>query len=245
MIIERPRTFIETLSNTQIVLLRNLFEFKIRKISWDFDEILSDTQTPVKKKFYQDTGFDFRNRKIDQWLALANWAVLDGANFDEMSTKESQIWSDPDVLMQAKPNLFMQAYSKMAYENGVGQLVITTRVPELTNVTVKWLEINYPWIDPEKIFIRSNKFMDGDIYKGNIACQHCSLLHFDDSTSSASEVLRQSNANLMIFPRALEIGKFRGNERVLEFSDMDLWFELFKLHKDVSFTIVDLCRNKH
>lgn len=98
---------------------------------------------------------------------------------------------------------------------------------------ILWLGINYPWIDTKNIFIRSNKHMSGDIYKCHIACQHCSLLHFDDSPSSAEEVLKQSDANLMIFPRALEMGKFKGNDRVVEFPDMDLWFKLFKLHKNV------------
>lgn len=97
MTIEWPETFIETLSNKQIVLLRDMFEFKIRKISWDFDEILSNTQTPVKEEFYNDTGYDFRNKRIDQWLALANWAVLKGAYFEKMSEIESRIWSDPMV----------------------------------------------------------------------------------------------------------------------------------------------------
>lgn len=233
MTVEWSQTFIETLSNKQIVLVRDMFEFKIQKISWDFDEILSDTQTPVKEKFFQDTGFDFRNRRIDQWLALANWATQKGANFEEMSAIESRIWSDSDVLMQAKPNLSMQTYSRMAIDHGVGQLVITTRVPELSDVTLKWIGINYPWIDPEHIFIRPNKLMDGDIFKGHVACQHYSLLHVDDSISSAVEVLKQSDANLMIFPRALEMGKFKGNDRVIEFPDMDLWFKFFGLHQNI------------
>lgn len=229
---ERLGTFVETLSTKQIDRLRDLFVFKIKKISLDLDEILSNTQAPVKEKFYQETGFDFRDRRIDQWLALTHWAVLKGANFKEMSEVESRIWSDQDVLMQAKPNLALQTYSRMASDNGVNQIVITTRVPDLADITLKWLRVNYPWIDSKNIFIRSNNLMDGDIYKGHIACQHCSLLHFDDSTSSAGEVLKQSDADLMIFPRALEMGKFKGNDRVIEFPNMDLWFKLFGLHQD-------------
>ncbi|KKP48027.1 MAG: hypothetical protein UR38_C0002G0130 [Candidatus Woesebacteria bacterium GW2011_GWA2_33_28] len=85
MTAERPHIFIETLSNKQIVLLRDLFEFRIRKITWDLDEILADTQTPVKQEFYNKTGFDFQDRRIDQWLALAHWAKAKGANFEEAS----------------------------------------------------------------------------------------------------------------------------------------------------------------
>jgi len=228
MTAERPHIFIETLSNKQIVLLRDLFEFRIRKITWDLDEILADTQTPVKQEFYNKTGFDFQDRRIDQWLALAHWAKAKGANFEEASKTETEVWADVDVLMRAKPNLPIQTYSKLAFDHGVSQLVITTRAPELADVTIRWLDNNYPWIDVKNIFIRSN----GDVFKGHVACQNCSMLHFDDSVLSATEVLKQSDANLMIFPRALEMGNFKSNGRVIEFPDMNLWSRLFGLHQD-------------
>ncbi|HCR35604.1 hypothetical protein A2130_00765 [Candidatus Woesebacteria bacterium GWC2_33_12] len=240
MTAENAHTFIETLSNKQIVLLRDLFEFRIRKITWDLDEILADTQTPVKQEFYKKTGFDFQDRRIDQWLALAHWAKAKGANFEEASKTEAEVWADVDVLMRAKPNLPIQTYSKLAFDHGVSQLVVTTRVPELADVTLKWLNSNYPWIDTKNIFIRSSTYMNGDVFKGHIACQHCSMIHFDDSISSATEVLKQSDANLMIFPRALEMGKFKGNDRVIEFPDMDLWFKLFGLHQDYDIARSDL-----
>ncbi|KKP48028.1 MAG: hypothetical protein UR39_C0002G0131 [Candidatus Woesebacteria bacterium GW2011_GWA1_33_30] len=74
--------------------------------------------------------------------------------------------------------------------------------------------------------------MNGDVFKGHVACQNCSMLHFDDSVLSATEVLKQSDANLMIFPRALEMGNFKSNGRVIEFPDMNLWSRLFGLHQD-------------
>ena len=235
---ERQSTIIDKLNLVQINLLRDLFEFRIPVITWDLDEILSDTQTPVKNEFHRKTGFDFRDRRIDQWLALAHWAVATDSHvdFDEISKVEAAVWADEDVLMMALPNTQMQIYSNMAYDKGIKQAVITTRIPELGEITLAWLEKQYSWIDKANVYIRSKKSSEGgisgDTFKGMKAFEIGSQVHFDDSVSSVAEVLRLSKAGSILFPRSLESGKFAGNERVVELPDMNLWLKLFGLHQD-------------
>lgn len=237
---EWPNSFIETLSNSQIVTLRDLFQFRIDHVTWDFDEILSDTQTPVKKEFLLRTGgkFDFRNRKIDRWLALAHWSVdFDKSiSFNEIAKVEADVWSDKDVLVRALPNVPMQVYSRLAYENKVAQSVITTRIPDLNDVTFAWLEKHYPWIDKKDIHIRLKKEsqggLNGDVFKGVTARNIGSKIHVDDSVNSVAEVINLSDASALLFPRSMEMGKFVNSNRVIEFPDMQLWMRLFGLHQD-------------
>ena len=86
--------FVETLSNNQIRILRDLFEFRTKRINWDFDQIFVDSEVPVKEKFFIDTGIDYRDRKIDQWLALSHWAAL-----------VKTIWSTSKLLDIARTDL--------------------------------------------------------------------------------------------------------------------------------------------
>ncbi|MEK7168710.1 MAG: hypothetical protein AAB778_01745 [Patescibacteria group bacterium] len=138
---EWPGGFVETLSNKQICTLRDLFEFRIKRINWDFDQILVDSEVPVKEKFYIDTGINYRDKKIDQWLALSHWAEKDGyMSFEEAKEIEAPIWEDPEVISLAKPIREMQTYSQKAAERGVIQTIVTTRVSKLREVTFQSLE---------------------------------------------------------------------------------------------------------
>lgn len=233
---ERQRPFFETLTTQQILTIRDLNKFRIPRITFDFDEILSDTQTPVIEEFYKRTGFDFRGWKIDRWLALAHWSCSKyGVDFNEISKVETNVWSDESVLAQAKPNLPMQAYSQKASEHKIEQAVITTRIPELTSLTYSWLDAHFPWIQKSNVFIRDKKKSDGgtdgDDFKGIQAKKFGSMLHFDDSIASVTRVIETSDATAILFPRNLERGRFSDTQRVIEFPNMNLWYETFKLHQ--------------
>lgn len=230
---ERPHSFVETLSNNQINTLRDLFEFRIERINWDFDQIFVDSEVPVKDRFFVDTGIDYRAKRIDQWLALSRWSEADGhMSFDEAKIIEGPIWENPQVIALAKPIREMQIYSQMAHEHNVIQSIVTTRIPELREVTYKSVAENFPWIDKHDVHIRSSTRTPRDPFKGAIVDSLSSQVHFEDSVSSTNEILRLSNAIVILFPRAKEVGFFKGNERVIEFPDMQLWMRLFGLHQD-------------
>jgi hypothetical protein len=222
----REYGFVESLTESQILLLRKIVNFQFSVITLDFDEILFNTQEPVKKAFFERTGFDYRSRKIDRWSALANWALADGweKTQEEATAFEASVWADKAIFELAKPNVEIQRYSQEAFLRGVKQIVVTTRIPELKNSTFDSLTRFYPWL--KEICIRDKKEseggLNGDVFKGIIAADVGSELHFDDSVSSGRKVLELSPASLAMFPRSLELGVFNGNDRVIEFSNMDL-----------------------
>ena len=223
----REYGFVESLTERQILLLRKIVNFQFGVITLDFDEILFNTQEPVKKAFFEQTGFDYRSRKINRWSALANWALADGwkKTWEEAAAIEASVWADKKILELAKPNVEIQRYSQEASVRGVKQIVVTTRIPELKNSTFDSLTRFYPWL--KEISIRDKKEseggLNGDVFKGIITASVGSELHFDDSVSSGRKVLELSLASLAMFPRSSELGVFRGNNRAIEFPDMKLF----------------------
>lgn len=223
----REYGFVESLTESQILLLRKIVNFQFGVITLDFDEILFNTQEPVKKAFFEQTGFDYRPRKINRWSALANWALADGwkKTQEEAIAIEASMWADKTILELAKPNVEIQRYSQKASLRGVKQIVVTTRIPELKNSTFDSLTRFYPWL--KEIRIRDKKESEGgpngDVFKGIATSSVGSELHLDDSVSSGRKVLELSSASLAMFPRSSELGVFTGNNRVIEFPDMKLF----------------------
>ena len=117
----------------------------------------------------------------------------------------------------------------------IGQ-VLANKLGRISEITLAWLEKQYPWINKADVCIRSKKSSEegisGDTFKGMKAFEIGSQVHFDDSVSSVAQVLQLSKAGSILFPRSLESGKFAGNERVVELPDMNLWLKLFGLHQD-------------
>lgn len=210
-------------------LFNDFITFKIKHITWDFDQILVDSETPIKERFFNITGLDYRNKKLDQWLSLANWASGENKmDFNEAADIENKIWDDPNILIKAKPISIIQKYSRNASCNSVKQSVVTSRHPKLLKITMDSIRKNYPWIGIDDIHIRQDNTMHGDEYKGKKVGQIASNVHIDDSVMSATSVLENSNAFVILFPRFLEKNKFKGNKRVLELANIDVLNEYIK-----------------
>lgn len=221
--------YLDTLNLNQRNLLCDLFSFKIKIITLDFDQIMVDTETPVKQKFYQDTGVDYRDWKIDRWLALATHAATEGKMaFEEAAKIEEGIWRDRFVLKQVKPIRAVQAYSKMAYLHGVKQSVVTSREPDLRQITLDGINKYFNWIPESDVHIRSDDSINGDIFKGKTVGLVAPDLHLDDSVGSTRTILEHSNASVMLFSRSMERNQFMGNERVLEFPNMSMLLSLLR-----------------
>lgn len=215
--------YIDTLTAQQRNILEDLFSFAIPSITWDFDQIMVDTETPVKQRFYVRTGIDYRDWKIDRWLALANKAAAEGKMALADAAKiEMEIWHDPRVMAQVKPIRAVQLYSKIAFLKGVKQSVITSRESKLKDVTLNSIRNSYYWIPEENIHIRSDDSVSGDEFKGLKVGQLGSNVHIDDAVGSTQAVLNNSDATVLFFPRSAESGTYKGNQRVIELPDMSM-----------------------
>jgi len=153
-----PEPFEETLSINQSVLLNDLRNFNYKKIVWDLDDTLGNTQDVVKEMFDKALKTNYRKRIIDEFDGLSRWAAEDGIiSYEIAKALEAQLWTSRILLARVLPYPEMQEYSKKAAEKGKVQYIDTSRTGRLKQVTLDWSGLLYPWIPPENIKITPNK----------------------------------------------------------------------------------------
>jgi hypothetical protein len=216
-------------SRGQEKIVSDLLDFKIKKITWDFDQIMFASEVPVKKDFYLKTGINCLDWPIDRWLALTERAVAESSmSYEEAKAIEMKSWMDPDILVQSKPIRAIQLYSKIAFLKGVKQSVVTARAPSLHEATTYGIQKYFNWIPEKDVHIRKDESVNGKIFKGMTVGIVDPEVHFEDSTADTESVLAHSNASVMLFSRSMERDRFLDNKRVIELSDMAIFASLFK-----------------
>lgn len=198
-------------------------------ITLDVDQIMLDTETPVIHAFFLETNLDYRLRKIDQWLALANWAKAEGHDFDKLAAIENRLWTDPEVLSRAQPNPAIQRLSKLAVEAGKDVHVITARRPHLAQATMTSLTMHYPWINPNNVHLRKDTTVSGADFKAATVVALGSDMHIEDSVVDTQAILTMpggSEVSIIQIPRELEFGAFTRSDNVVELPEVAVLAEL-------------------
>ena len=153
-----PQLFEETLSINQRVLLNDLRNFNYKKIVWDLDDTLGDTQDVVKEIFDKALKTNYKKRIIDEFDGLSRWAAEDGITSYEIARAlEAQLWTSRILLARVLPYPEMQKYSSKAAEKRKVQYIVTSRTGRLEQVTLDWSGLLYPWIPPKNIKVTANK----------------------------------------------------------------------------------------
>ena len=224
----------ESLTDKQVEVLDKLANYKIPVINWDFDQTLVDSEIPVKQRYYELTGLDFRDRKIDRYAALSHWTEIEGSMpFDQASLIEFPIWRNSDVLSKATPITQMQEFSKKCNETNIIQTITTAREPELRQITLDTIEHHFPWFTEKNLNIRFGVRTPSEPFKGVMSDAIDATVCFEDSITSTRQILKFSNAYVILFPKLLERGMFQGNERVIEFSNFESWGKTMYLFSDI------------
>lgn len=229
---------VENFSENQIAFLIKLSNCEVDDIKWDLDQVLARSEDAVKKAFDEIVGTNYylEGRRIDCRRALTAWAFADGVLSEEAAMQlEDELWVSPEVLLQSPPNEELQIYSRLAHAKGKKQGVVTSRIPELRNISFDWLEKYYPWISKENIFIRNEENLkeSGSVYKANVLARLGAGAFFEDTAAHVEEILaRTTNIPIIFFPRPLEVNKF-ADERVMEFSEMTDFFKLLQQFQEI------------
>lgn len=182
------KEFDENLTDPQISFLHSVINLNIWKmeISWDLDQTLLISENPVKEFCDKEFGTNYKSRRITGWDSISKWLVEDGIMPDVKTAVayEGKLWTDPNILSVSKPNPKLQALSYAAYLRGIPQQIVTVRIAELKETTLKSVEVYFPWIEPRNVFMNENPDIKGLVYKigqlsGKLA-QTPNLVHFDD-----------------------------------------------------------------
>ena len=125
--------------------------------------------------------------------------------------------------LQAKPVKEMRSYSLEANRLSKKQFVVTSKGPELADSTAKCMDLHYPWIPLDNVFIRAYRTgITGETFKAEKLFEIEPDVHFESSIVSAQKILQQTNIPFLLFPRT-KGARTLTDKRLVEFQDMEVW----------------------
>jgi hypothetical protein len=221
--------FLETLRTSQKDFLRSVYRFKVKKINWDIDQVLSESEKPVKIYFDMIAGTNIADEKlVDGWNPITEIVnrkkLLDISKSIEI---ENALWTDPDVLSAAEPSYALRRFSLLAYWNGVSQSVTTSRIPVFEHATPEWILKYYPWIPLESVMQSKVPDAGGNSFKLRELVKIAPDVHFEDSVLFMQS-LHSANPNIGIigFPYANDDIRSLDADNIIMFPDTKTFEDL-------------------
>ncbi|MGB6882018.1 MAG: hypothetical protein WBD86_01835 [Microgenomates group bacterium] len=190
------------------------------KLSFDGDGILINSGIAVIQAFNNLFGTDHRLEDAHGWFVIAEWAMMAGASESEALELNVRLWTDPAILIKSPPMPGAVEFTKKLYEQGADICVATSRIPKLRETTLNWFKKWMPWIKQEKINIRTNNDVNGEIFKANVINQLGVRIHFEDDLEHARNILDRTNARVVFMPYTKEVFNIASN-RVFQISILD------------------------
>lgn len=221
--------FLETLRTPQKDFLRSVYQFKIKKINWDIDQVISESEKPVKIYFDLLAGTNISDEiLVDGWNPISEIVnrkkLLD---INKAIQIEERLWTDPDVLLAAEPNYPLRRFSLQAYWHGIQQSVTTSRIPAFEHTTSEWVTKYFPWIPVELIMQSKAPDPGGNSFKLREVLRIAPEVHFEDSTLFMMK-LRAANPDIGIigFPYANDDTSGLSADNIVLFPDRKTFEDL-------------------
>ena len=188
----------ELFESLQIVLLLEAIN-KSEIIGYDMDQIIVRSEIPVVEAFNKKhkTNFSWQNHGYG---SMRNW-LRDQLNYkdeDLINSEALRFWENSDLLFRAPLIQSTIKFMKLMKILGKEQYIITSRKPNLGNMTLKYLKLNRVTdIVPEKnILINKCVDVDGFKYKALMIKDLGVQLMFEDSLNQIEEIVRLQTMSL-------------------------------------------------
>ena len=174
--------------------------FDVYKPATDFDGIICDLRTLAVNEFNDRCGTDYSTFDIRCFGQVIVWAKKLGMSHGEALKIEEELWYKPDFIRKASPVEGAVDFLNWFSERGIKMPIITTRRPNLREITYNWLEEWTPSFPREDVFIRPAVMCDmsGDIYKAYMVRFLGIDVFFEDIVEQAKVVLDYTDANVIL-----------------------------------------------
>lgn len=180
IILEKEKYFLKSFEN-RFDFLFNLINSKDKK-SFDADQVLIDSATPVLKEFNRILGTSYKPKDIYGWDSLKDWAIQKGYPEEEAKDFNFKLWTDPYLLNFSKPLPgSLEIYRKFLEKSNYPIPIITVRNHNLREVTIDWFKKYLPEVSESLIIMRENDKIKGNDFKEEKLRQFKIKWHFDDS----------------------------------------------------------------
>jgi len=174
--------------------------FEKYKIGFDHDGVIADTRQPVVDEYNKIFGTNHTIDEMREYHTLAKWAKEDLGVSEEAALEiDSHLWFErPDILLRAEPMPGAVEFTRWLVDKKISFSIVTSRLPSYRQSTFEWYERKMPWISNDKIFIRENDEMAGEIFKVWMIKILGVNLFFEDLPHHAKEIISYTDAVVVL-----------------------------------------------
>jgi len=171
------------------------------KISFDIDGVVQAT-------FQQALLWASHRLKnsIDLEQLVTYWGLNEISRKFRLSEKDAHdstrnAFNREEVFLNSPPLPGARSILGIFQELGIPYVFISSRPADFLEATGNWFAKEFPWIDRNNIFLRREEGESGGSFKSRVIVSQGVLLHFDDSMEDAQEIVRRTQAKIVIVPQ--------------------------------------------
>lgn len=170
------------------------------KISFDADQVLIDSATPVLTEFNKRYNTNFRPKDINDWYFLEKRLKEKGVSDKEAERLNLAIWTDPELMDVSKPLPgSIELYREFLKRSDHQIPIITVRNHKLRDVTLQWFKRYLPEVPESWILMRKNKNIKGNDFKEEKLRELKINWHFDDSSDIKDLILQKLPSTNVVY----------------------------------------------
>ena len=176
------------------------------KVGIDIDGVVALSVVPVLAKVNSDLGTNYKIMDFRGWRSVRDWAapvyiqrgMPESVALKAASAYDTRVWTDPDILGAAPVHRGAEAFVKRLHQEGIEYYFITSRIPELSDSTIRWFRRNLPWVDPAVIRVNTNRELEGRDFKWQTVVRLGIGVHIDDYFDHAKLIVDRTFASAVL-----------------------------------------------
>ena len=176
------------------------------RVGIDIDGVVSLSVVPVLTKVNSDLGTNYKIMDFTGWHSVRDWAIpvfiqrrMPASEALKAATAyDTLVWTDPQILGAAPVHRGAEAFVKRLHQEGIEYYFITSRIPELSDSTIRWFRRNLPWVDPSVIRINTDPELEGYNFKWQTVAKLGISVHIDDYFEHARLIVDRTFASAVL-----------------------------------------------
>ncbi|MBL7036331.1 hypothetical protein ISR94_00595 [Candidatus Microgenomates bacterium] len=185
--------------------LNNLL--KRLNVGTDIDGVEIDSASSALRVINRESGTNYGTKDITSYWTLIELLQRDLKKIENHREYAMALWNSKESLQSAQPNPGALIISKFLTSEGVDRIHrITSRPTYTTELTYEWYRNKMPWVDRNLIHIHKDEADVNSVFKTEKIGELKIQLFFEDSFEHAEDIVRNTNAKVVLVPKPWNIG---------------------------------------
>lgn len=183
-------------------------------LSMDLDAVVQATY--VKALNHASHGLKKvidKNQLISYW-ELDNISRINGIPAEKSLEFTKGVYNRYDVYRSSPQMPGIKSLLEILNEIEVPYVFISSRPPEFIDATRSWFAEIFPWVPPENIILGRREGMTGGEFKSGVINNWNVVLHIEDATEEANEIVRNTPAKVLMVPQPWNVDEIIEDPKV-------------------------------